>query len=80
MPVVSTTIGAEGLPVIDGETIIIADTPGSFAHAVLEMLVSPEKGGEIALIGREKLVAEHGWASVTLSFVELCKKVIPAPI
>ena len=77
VPVVSTTIGAEGLPLINGKSIIIADTPGSFAEAVLQTLISPKKGREIALNSRQKLVAEHSWASVTSSFVELCGKVIP---
>ncbi|MDA7672957.1 glycosyltransferase family 4 protein [bacterium] len=78
VPVVSTAIGAEGLPVINGETIIIADTPGSFADAALEILVSPDKGAAIALNSRQKLVAEHSWATVTSSFMALCYKVIPA--
>lgn len=37
-PVVSTTKGAEGLNVIDGENILIADTPISFARCVVRAL------------------------------------------
>ena len=37
VPVVSTHVGAEGLPVVDEENIFLADTPGSFIKAVLKM-------------------------------------------
>ena len=37
VPVVSTRVGAEGLPVVDGENIFLADTPEDFVGAVLKM-------------------------------------------
>ena len=37
VPVVSTTIGAEGLPVINGESILIADTPSDFISAIVKL-------------------------------------------
>ncbi len=36
--VVSTTIGAEGLPITDGEHALIADGPRAFADAVVSLL------------------------------------------
>ena len=36
--VVSTTIGAEGLPVTDGADIVIADEPAAFAAAVVRLI------------------------------------------
>ena len=36
--VVSTTIGAEGLPVTDGADIVIADEPAAFAEAVVRLI------------------------------------------
>jgi glycosyltransferase involved in cell wall biosynthesis len=38
VPLVSTTLGAEGIPVIDGEHILIADDTSSFAGAILRLL------------------------------------------
>ena len=38
LPVVSTTIGAEGISIVDGEDILIADDAGAFADAVLSVL------------------------------------------
>ena len=37
VPVVSTTIGAEGLPVRNGENILIADTPADFVDAIVRL-------------------------------------------
>ena len=37
VPVVSTTVGAEGLPLKNGEDIIIADTPDDFVEAICRL-------------------------------------------
>jgi polysaccharide biosynthesis protein PslH len=42
-PVVSTSIGAEGLEVTDGKDILIADEPTEFAQKCIELLKSPDK-------------------------------------
>ncbi|GEM_PF-585146 len=47
-PVVSTSIGAEGLEVTDGEEILIADDPESFAAKCVELLNNPTKRVAIA--------------------------------
>jgi glycosyltransferase involved in cell wall biosynthesis len=71
VPVVSTTIGAEGLPMPDGEAILIADDPAGFARAVVELLQSPGLREQISKIARELLVRDHSWAGVTSHFVGL---------
>lgn len=38
LPVISTSIGAEGIPVKNGEDIIISDTPAGFAQGILKVL------------------------------------------
>lgn len=38
VPLVSTTLGAEGIPVVDGEHVLIADEPEAFAKAILRLL------------------------------------------
>ena len=37
LPVVTTSIGAEGMGLIDGEHILIADSPAAFARAVVRL-------------------------------------------
>ncbi|MCB1207123.1 MAG: glycosyltransferase, partial [Verrucomicrobiae bacterium] len=71
VPVVSTTIGAEGLPVPDGEAILIADEPEAFANSVVELLQSPERAERLATLARGMLVQNHSWAIVANRFLSL---------
>jgi polysaccharide biosynthesis protein PslH len=71
VPVVSTTIGAEGLPVPDGEAVLLADDPASFASAVVALLESPELRERLSRRARELVVADHGWEAVTEVFTDL---------
>jgi glycosyltransferase involved in cell wall biosynthesis len=61
VPVVSTTIGAEGLPVHDGEDVLLADTAEDFAEAVSRLLESPELRRKLARAGRLLLEKEFVW-------------------
>jgi glycosyltransferase involved in cell wall biosynthesis len=42
LPVVSTTVGAEGIPMLTSEVIDIADDPSAFAEAMIRLLVDDE--------------------------------------
>lgn len=68
--VVSTSIGAEGLNAVDGEHILLRDTPESFAQAVVDLLNNPEQGAELGRKGREWVIPHHGWESSTQSLKE----------
>lgn len=63
--VVSTTIGAEGLPVTDGKNIVIADTPESFARSVVSLLRQPERCRSLGLAARSYVEQKHSWKAVT---------------
>jgi glycosyltransferase involved in cell wall biosynthesis len=58
-PVVSTSVGAEGLAVDGG--VEIADGAGGFAAAVERVLSSPEDAAARARRGREAVLARHEW-------------------
>lgn len=62
--VVSTHVGAEGLPVQSGRNIILADAPEDFASAVVELLRNPIRRGELARAARELVVKKYSWESV----------------
>ena len=61
VPVVSTTIGAEGLPVRDGETALLADGAEAFAGAVTRLLTCTELRQSIGKAGRLLLEKEFTW-------------------
>lgn len=72
--IVSTTVGAEGLPVTDGRELRIADTPETFADSVVDLLKNSDAarklGQEAARVVREKF----GWNGVAKRFAEICLK------
>jgi glycosyltransferase involved in cell wall biosynthesis len=60
-PVVSTTIGAEGLPVHDGQHLLLADGASHFAGAVERLLACSDLRGSLAAAGRSLLEKEFTW-------------------
>jgi glycosyltransferase involved in cell wall biosynthesis len=60
-PVVSTTIGAEGLPVQDGRDLLVADSAEAFAHAVSRLLESRELRATLGAAGRRLYEHEFTW-------------------
>ncbi len=48
VPLVSTTLGAEGIPVVDGEHLLIADEPVAFAEAVSRVLRDADLAAKLA--------------------------------
>jgi glycosyltransferase involved in cell wall biosynthesis/peptidoglycan/xylan/chitin deacetylase (PgdA/CDA1 family) len=73
--VVSTTIGAEGLPLVAGEDLQIADSIGSFTDAVTEILQNPELAQKLAQRARERTVREFGWQAAASKFVGFGERV-----
>jgi glycosyltransferase involved in cell wall biosynthesis len=61
--VVSTTIGAEGLPARHGDNLLIADDPRSFADAVSLLLTSPDIRRKLSVTGRTLFESEFTWES-----------------
>jgi glycosyltransferase involved in cell wall biosynthesis len=59
--VVSTTIGAEGLPVRHGQNLLIADDPRSFADAVSLLLNTPDLRARLGETGRALFESEFTW-------------------
>ena len=55
LPVVSTTIGAEGIKSKDGEDILIADSPEKFADAILKLLQDRNYARNLAKAGRKSV-------------------------
>ncbi len=64
LPIVSTSLGAEGVSPESGRDMIIADDPVAFADAVVELLNDPRLclalGGKSQVAGRETLFLAKG--------------------
>jgi glycosyltransferase involved in cell wall biosynthesis len=74
--VVSTTIGAEGLPFQNGREIRIADEPEEFANVVCELFGDATRRNSLGHTAREKVVREHGWNAVVDKVEEVLRQVI----
>jgi len=61
IPVVSTSIGAEGIRYTKSENIIIADTPQEFAEGILAVLKNLELAQRLSVSGRESVENYYDW-------------------
>ena len=74
--VVSTTIGAEGLPVRTGEHYLAADEPATFAEAVNTLLANAELRKKIGQSADRFVRQNYGSASVARQFEAICQSVV----
>jgi polysaccharide biosynthesis protein PslH len=68
--VVSTTVGAEGLPVTPGRDIVIADDPASFAQSVVHLMRDARSRQAIEVAARRLVVERYDWSAVAMDFEE----------
>ena len=61
IPMVSTTLGCEGIAVRPGEHILIADEPAAFAEAVTRLLNDPVLAERLAKNGRALVEAQYDY-------------------
>jgi polysaccharide biosynthesis protein PslH len=66
--VVSTSIGAEGLPVSNGVNILLADDPATFAEAVVGLIRDADRRRLIELAARRLVVERYDWSAVAQDF------------
>ena len=74
--VVSTSIGAEGLPVKNGEHLLLADDPASFAEHTLQLLGNASQRAEIGKAARNLVEKNYSWAKVSKSFAQVLENVV----
>ena len=73
--VVSTTVGAEGLPVTHGRDISIADDPQAFADAVVTLIQDPDARCRYESHARRLVVERFDWSSVAQDFEDALARV-----
>jgi glycosyltransferase involved in cell wall biosynthesis len=72
--VVSTTIGAEGLPVTSGRNIMIADAPADFADAVVQLIRNGDTRRRIEQEARRLVVDHYDWSAVASEFEDALER------
>ncbi len=63
-PLVSTSVGCEGITIEDGEHLLVADDPAAFARSVLRLLDDGALASRLGGNGRALVEERYSWPSV----------------
>ncbi len=76
--VVSTRVGAEGLPIVDGEHARLADDPARFADVVVTLLRDPAERARLGQRARQLVLEHFDWSAVAGELeTALCRVAAP---
>lgn len=75
-PLVSTRIGAEGLPLQDGVELLLADDPEEFARAVVRVLTDDELARTLGERAAQTVRERFTWRGVAGDFITACERAI----
>jgi polysaccharide biosynthesis protein PslH len=78
VPVVSTSVGAEGLDLENRTHLRLADTPAEMVEAIAQLLSDRERANEMAEAGCRKVRKEYSWDKVAAPLAAYYKS-IPVP-
>jgi polysaccharide biosynthesis protein PslH len=73
--VVSTTIGAEGLPVTSGEHVMMADSPETFARDVVRLLRDVDRRRRLEAAARALVIERYDWSAVAGALEEALMRI-----
>jgi glycosyltransferase involved in cell wall biosynthesis len=74
--VVSTTVGAEGLPVIPGRDLVLADRPEEFAQQTIALLRNSAMRDELGGSARRLVEQNYSWNAVGTRLSEELTKLV----
>ena len=64
LPVVTTSVGCEGILLRPGEHALVADAPGEFADAVVHLLLNPNERVRLGSAGRNLVKSLYSWPPI----------------
>ena len=74
--VVSTSIGAEGLPVRDSEHLLLADHPTAFAEKTVALLRDPARRQQMGKTARKLVEENYSWVQAAERFAGVLGEVV----
>jgi glycosyltransferase involved in cell wall biosynthesis len=74
-PVVSTSKGAEGLEAVDGEHLLIGNTPETFAQKVIQLMTEPDLRDAIRSGAYDLVDKMYNWDVVAPRFLHLVETI-----
>lgn len=64
IPIVSTSIGCEGIEIKDGENILVRNEPQEFANAVIELMRNKKLANDLVKEGHELVKNKYDWSVI----------------
>jgi polysaccharide biosynthesis protein PslH len=71
LPVVSTSVGCEGLELVPDRDLRVADSPQAFAEACVQLLQSRDARARTGQAGREAVITRYAWRSIENTCLDL---------
>jgi glycosyltransferase involved in cell wall biosynthesis len=80
LPIVSTTIGAEGIDITPRQDILIADTAEAFAGAVIDVFKDRSLAERLGQYGRRTVREKYDWRVVYSSWDDVYRSLNGGPL
>ncbi len=71
LPTVTTSLGCEGLAVVDDQHLLIRDQPIEFATAIVGLIADPQWRDRLRQAGRRLVEAQYDWEQIFEQAVQL---------
>jgi glycosyltransferase involved in cell wall biosynthesis len=75
-PVVSTSLGAEGIQARHGEHLLIGDTADAFASQVVRLLADPDQGARLGAAAATLARGQYSWVDAATKIDEIYRSVV----
>jgi glycosyltransferase involved in cell wall biosynthesis len=76
LPVVSTTIGAEGIQASEADGLLRVDDPNAMAQSIVSLLNEPNRCRELGKRARKRVLEKYTWADSVSAMVQAYKKLL----
>jgi glycosyltransferase involved in cell wall biosynthesis len=80
LPLVSTSVGVEGMGVVDGRDALVRDDPEALADGLRAVLGDPDLAGRLGAAGRDLVARELSWPVMGARFREVVERAVPAAV
>lgn len=70
VPIVTTSIGVEGIRAVNGEHLLIVDSPATFARGVVQIMRDPALARKLATNARTVVEREYAWPALSDRLLE----------
>jgi glycosyltransferase involved in cell wall biosynthesis len=74
LPVVSTTVGAEGVPYVNNKHLLLADSPEDFRKAIVHLLDNQDRRQELSKAGYEFVTQNYDWHCIREQTLQILRE------